>query len=84
MARAFSAVLKGKKPIKLTTWNDDHEMLLDYTSVFFYLRKFGDISDALLHLGEEGGDLLELLQLEESVAGGVLVQDEVWGHDGSN
>ena len=49
----------------------------------FHLRKFGDISDALLHLGEEGCHLLELLQLEESIAGGVLVQDEVWGHDGS-
>ena len=49
-----------------------------------YLGKFGDISDALLHLGEEGGHLLELLQLEERVAGGVLVQDEVWGHDGGS
>ena len=54
------------------------------TQWVFYLRKFGDISDALLHLRQEGGDLLKLLQLEESVAGGVLVQDEVWGHDGSN
>ena len=78
--------MKGKKPIKLTTCNDDHERrcYLAAQHKCFHLRKFGDISDALLHLGEEGCHLLELLQLEESVAGGVLVQDEVWGHGGSN
>ena len=44
------------------------------------LRELGHVRDALLHLREEGGDLLELLQPEESVAGGVLEQHKVWGH----
>ena len=46
-----------------------------------YLGKLGHIGDASLDLGEEGGDLLKLLEPEQSVAGGVLIQDEVRSHD---
>ena len=48
---------------------------------FSYLGKLGHIGDASLDLREEGGDLLKLLEPEQSVASGVLKQDKVRGHD---
>ena len=48
--------------------------------MYLYLGKFGHIGDTGLDLGEEGRDLLELLEPEQGVAGGVLEQDEVGSH----
>ena len=42
----------------------------------FYVCK-SITSEALLHLGEEGGDLLEHLEPEEAIPGLVLKQHEV-------
>ena len=44
------------------------------------LRELGYVSYALLHLGEEGCDLLELLEPEEDVPNCVLKQHEVGSH----
>ena len=46
------------------------------------LGELGYVSDTLLHLGEEGGNLLELLEPEEAIPGPVLKQHEVGGHGG--
>ena len=44
------------------------------------LGELGYVSDALLHLGEEGGNFLKLLEPEEAIPGRVLKQHEVGGH----
>ena len=46
-----------------------------------YLRELGHIVDAGLDLREEGCNLLKLLEPEQCVAGGVLEEDVVRGHD---
>ena len=46
------------------------------------LGELGYVSDALLHLGEEGGNFLKLLEPEEAIPGLVLKQHEVGDHCG--
>ena len=45
------------------------------------MRELGHIVDAGLDLREEGCNLLKLLEPEQCVAGGVLEEDVVRGHD---
>ena len=47
------------------------------------MGKFRDIIDTVLDLRQEGGNLLELLEPEQGVAGCVLVQHKMWSHRGS-